>query len=1173
MTLDTIIDAVIVANGTGLILEYNRAAETMFGWTKDEVIGRQPLNVLMPHKFAKNHDRYMSEYRSGGTPKLIGVTRTLRGLRKDGGTFPVDVSLGQFPKEWLSNLEEDERVEKYLGGGLFVGTLRDASVREKEKMDWGGSRYKKEFEELEFLGKGGFGAVYRARNRLDGQEYAIKKIKLRCHPADYAMAMAALQSSAIGLGGSSVAGSTSAGEGSMGSVASAGSGSVGTGSEASVPKQGSESATATATASKTTAGSGTNTNTNTAGSATNTGSLSPDDLRIIREVKTFARISNHPNVVRYYNSWVEAVWEEGVSGSESEKEREERERRERENAGAPQPQVPPRPVSAKPETPPVPPPVPSRPNLAMPPPVPSSRTRTPIEPPRPSRPDTPPDAAEEAGDTIDLEQSTPDLPHEEDISRNFYTPAQMKLAEQDMFRRQLAKKRAKELEGFKVVLRTGSNEFERAEEEELTGSTDDSAEVSLLPAGRTGPVGGKVLVPPVPARPGGILDGGAGGGFKGEGGLLANPNPHVGAHGHAPAPAPAPKKKEKEDPAREGPSTILFIQMQLCSPSNLHKWLQSRNASRALPDSHPNLALFRQIVSGLAHVHAGGFIHRDIKPANVFLEGDHVFLGDFGLAKDISQRTRHPEAGEEDPLLDELLVRNPSSDEEGGMQLKEGWEDTVARKMAEGDAGATQTNLTLGVGTLLYASPEQLSRKRYDSKTDIYSLGVLFFELFWPFATPVERVYTLMELRKGIVPQGFKSRYPSEYALLKRMIATEPKERPTAIEILASDVMREHDAAVYRRGGPGLARSGSLGGHFTGYARVEQGRKRATSATGDGVSFAGRARLGGKGSPFLPGQPMMSPGPGSGSGSASSRKGRTRNSIALSDSSSARLRTQVGELMVGESSSGSSKPRSRRSKRDPESSSLSLPSITASDSTTSTETESTDSEEFGTDDGHEEATGSIDLGGGRVQDSERRRINAARFEAFRKRAADAVAGRLACVECKEKDIMIMALRERNRKLMDRVHELERELQVLRSGGLSVGLTAAPSRTSSRTPSFGAVGVPTGEIRWGAPAVQGREPPAVPARPGGFPRVSTTARPMPVPVPVPMPMPIPIPEPAGPGLVGAPGPGSGFAMGGGPNFGLIPRPVSVPPPDSGGRVQVTGRAPPAIPSRPGQIGRG
>ncbi|KAI9010765.1 kinase-like domain-containing protein, partial [Hyaloraphidium curvatum] len=211
-------------------------------------------------------------------------------------------------------------------------------------------------------------------------------------------------------------------------------------------------------------------------------------------------------------------------------------------------------------------------------------------------------------------------------------------------------------------------------------------------------------------------------------------------------------KRDRSGDRRTEASTILFIQMQLCSPSNLHKWLQARNGARSVVvDPQTNLQIFRQICSGLAHVHNGGFIHRDIKPANVFLEGDHVFLGDFGLAKDISQRARH--GGDQD-----------------AEDAREFWNE--------------MTNLTLGVGTLLYASPEQLSRRRYDSKTDIYSLGVLFFELYYPFASAVERVYTLMELRKGVVPHSFRARYPSEWMLLRRMIAHDPKDRPTANEIM-----------------------------------------------------------------------------------------------------------------------------------------------------------------------------------------------------------------------------------------------------------------------------------------------------------------------------------------------------------------------------------------------------
>jgi hypothetical protein len=97
---------------------------------------------------------------------LHGLTEErMNGVKKDGSSFPLLVSVSRLAKEGINS--------KKLENDVLVLTLNKIPVKTTAVM----SRYKQEFEEIKMIGRGGFGIVLEAKNRLDGQNYAIKKGK------------------------------------------------------------------------------------------------------------------------------------------------------------------------------------------------------------------------------------------------------------------------------------------------------------------------------------------------------------------------------------------------------------------------------------------------------------------------------------------------------------------------------------------------------------------------------------------------------------------------------------------------------------------------------------------------------------------------------------------------------------------------------------------------------------------------------------------------------------------------------------------------------------------------------------------------------------------------------------------------------------------------------------
>jgi len=116
---DTAVDAIIIIDEQANVVSFNMAAERLFGYTADMVVG-QNVKMLMPEPDRSAHDGYLDRYKQTGQAKIIGIGREVEGKRKDGTLFPMDLSIS----EWWDG---DRR--------FFTGILRDITARKAGERD------------------------------------------------------------------------------------------------------------------------------------------------------------------------------------------------------------------------------------------------------------------------------------------------------------------------------------------------------------------------------------------------------------------------------------------------------------------------------------------------------------------------------------------------------------------------------------------------------------------------------------------------------------------------------------------------------------------------------------------------------------------------------------------------------------------------------------------------------------------------------------------------------------------------------------------------------------------------------------------------------------------------------------------------------------------------------
>lgn len=176
----------------------------------------------------------------------------------------------------------------------------------------------------------------------------------------------------------------------------------------------------------------------------------------------------------------------------------------------------------------------------------------------------------------------------------------------------------------------------------------------------------------------------------------------------------------------------LYIQMEYCAGNTLQEVLNN-----GLPSHEDAWKMLKEILNALVYVHSRKTIHRDLKPSNIFLGGDgEVKLGDFGLAATSENKEKQDYA----------------------------------------------------VGTPLYFSPEQ-EQGKYDQKSDMFALGIIFFEMWRSFGSYMQKATEIKTLgKKHLLPEDFEA--PNEVKdIIIWLTHPEPEQRPTAEQVLLSSYL------------------------------------------------------------------------------------------------------------------------------------------------------------------------------------------------------------------------------------------------------------------------------------------------------------------------------------------------------------------------------------------------
>jgi len=202
LIVDTALDAVVTMDEAGTITGWSPQAETTFGWTRDDALGRTLADTIIPERYRADHRRGLERYLATGEAKVLNRRIELAALHHDGREFPIDLSItpirtdstlsfSAFVRDITDRKQSQERAQIQLERLTLLDQITRA-IGERQDLQ---SIYQVAIRSLEERLPVDFGCVC----RYDAANEALTVIRVGAHSQPLAMALAMEEQSGIAI--------------------------------------------------------------------------------------------------------------------------------------------------------------------------------------------------------------------------------------------------------------------------------------------------------------------------------------------------------------------------------------------------------------------------------------------------------------------------------------------------------------------------------------------------------------------------------------------------------------------------------------------------------------------------------------------------------------------------------------------------------------------------------------------------------------------------------------------------------------------------------------------------------------------------------------------------------------------------------------------------------------